>query len=635
MGEARETSMGKYNRFNGRIDHIEKSLKNPEKTIKLIERLDEIEVEIIQDRKNIADDEKLLQRIDSLRRMISIKEIQTDHKAMIKLFETSEPMTYAKVVKNPDDKVRLETLITERAPHILHEELESTYPIGTPDAENKKLEALPELLIIYMNLLVRLLPTFFGADPTNPGRLFIPNTGTPEGRLMVDLAMRAVYAYMKQVKSISESTSVIADSVVPRTPATIIARLATFGLTFATLQAISPFLFNFIDKFTTGSPLSLDAIKTIMTEAFKNAGYISAFLFWCNSNKNRIIDVGYRIFKETIGRGIPDEPEEHEEPDEGRPEEGPRPRPRPRTEFIGLMDRLSDSTAARQIESVTGRIPDFNYDFISALDRIAWFCRSACVKHTQMMGSAVTGIPRALTLLSKNCSRLVQSGRELLHKSATRYQSRADEVSQETYDSFSDMLIHLSELPEYSTLTRNHHFNRCMDILHLHNPNPHHINEARLTLHDARYHLENPAARYYTPPELSQTANMGSPVHHGILEDKDALRSDDILGPNGEILEKGDVLPADNASYSAPDSQGRLNPSDVFENAQAFQVPPAQSNRDYMDEDHSIGGRSRSRKRSVSKRTRRKGVAKKQKSNKNKRQSRRKVRRASSRKGRK
>ena len=47
------------------------------------------------------------------------------------------------------------------------------------------------------------------------------------------------------------------------------------------------------------------------------------------------------------------------------------------------------------------------------------------------------------------------------------------------------------------------------------------------------------------------------------------------------------------------------------------------------------GGRSRSRKRSVSKRTRRKGVAKKQKSKKNKRQSRRKVRRASSRKGRK
>lgn len=46
-------------------------------------------------------------------------------------------------------------------------------------------------------------------------------------------------------------------------------------------------------------------------------------------------------------------------------------------------------------------------------------------------------------------------------------------------------------------------------------------------------------------------------------------------------------------------------------------------------------GRSRSRKRSVSKRTRRKGVAKKQKSKKNKRQSRRKVRRASSRKGRK
>jgi hypothetical protein len=48
-----------------------------------------------------------------------------------------------------------------------------------------------------------------------------------------------------------------------------------------------------------------------------------------------------------------------------------------------------------------------------------------------------------------------------------------------------------------------------------------------------------------------------------------------------------------------------------------------------------LGGHSRSRKRSVSKRTRRKGVAKKQKSKKNKRQSRRKVRRASSHKSRK
>jgi len=44
-----------------------------------------------------------------------------------------------------------------------------------------------------------------------------------------------------------------------------------------------------------------------------------------------------------------------------------------------------------------------------------------------------------------------------------------------------------------------------------------------------------------------------------------------------------------------------------------------------------FGGRSRSRKRSVSKRTRRKGLAKKQNSNKNKLQSRRKVHRASSR----
>ena len=51
--------------------------------------------------------------------------------------------------------------------------------------------------------------------------------------------------------------------------------------------------------------------------------------------------------------------------------------------------------------------------------------------------------------------------------------------------------------------------------------------------------------------------------------------------------------------------------------------------------DDMAGGRSRSRKRSISKLTRRKGVAKKQKSKKNKRQSRRKSCRSSSRRSRK
>jgi hypothetical protein len=53
------------------------------------------------------------------------------------------------------------------------------------------------------------------------------------------------------------------------------------------------------------------------------------------------------------------------------------------------------------------------------------------------------------------------------------------------------------------------------------------------------------------------------------------------------------------------------------------------------ERDKSHGGKSRSRKRSVAKRTRRKGAAKKQKSKKNKRQSRRKSRRSSSRNSRK
>lgn len=67
----------------------------------------------------------------------------------------------------------------------------------------------------------------------------------------------------------------------------------------------------------------------------------------------------------------------------------------------------------------------------------------------------------------------------------------------------------------------------------------------------------------------------------------------------------------------------------------AFIFPPQSSTKPGAQPPGRLGGRSRSRKRSVSTRTRRKGVAKKQNSKKNKRQSRRKVHRASSRKGRK
>ena len=68
-----------------------------------------------------------------------------------------------------------------------------------------------------------------------------------------------------------------------------------------------------------------------------------------------------------------------------------------------------------------------------------------------------------------------------------------------------------------------------------------------------------------------------------------------------------------------------------------FARPPMRSHYpdSHFDDSEMGGGRSRSRKRSISKLTRRKGVAKKQKSKKNKRQSRRKSCRSSSRKDRK
>jgi hypothetical protein len=119
---------------------------------------------------------------------------------------------------------------------------------------------------------------------------------------------------------------------------------------------------------------------------------------------------------------------------------------------------------------------------------------------------------------------------------------------------------------------------------------------------------------------------------------------DRITDMLNEMIEQAEIA----ISNIQPDSSGRDSSmsdfdDDVVSGSGANLSPASAVGSSAVDSsavdssavDSRLGGRSRSRKHSVSKRTRRKGVAKKQKSKKNKRQSRRKVRRASSRKLRK
>jgi hypothetical protein len=128
--------------------------------------------------------------------------------------------------------------------------------------------------------------------------------------------------------------------------------------------------------------------------------------------------------------------------------------------------------------------------------------------------------------------------------------------------------------------------------------------------------------QFRSKQNLSQLQSSRDAVAARQLEDEEAAR-----------------LAADQPNaFPLPNAQGGFaqggNPGSFFSSGPDARSSPAFAQGGNLGGNLG-GGRSRSRKHSVSKRTRRKGVAKKQKSKKNKRQSRRKVRRASSRKLRK
>ena len=563
--------------------------------------------------------------LDNLERDTILKLIKREHNYILTLFQDAQPMTHEKLT--PADKHSLQQLILRFAPEILDEELNLRYPSANPSSKFKKAEKLAELLSIYMNLLERLLPTFFGASHNDRTSLFIPDTQAQEGALMVDLAMRAVYQYMVQIKTIGQSASAIADRVVPRTPADIFTKLATFGLTVATLKAISPMLFQLINALATGAGLSVDDIRLIMTEAFRNAGYISAFLLWCNQNRKQITGLSWKIFSNTLGRGMPEAP--------GAPP----------NDFKTLFDNLSDITMEAHRTSVTGRRPAFQLDPLRGLECVAYLVRSICYTQADMLATAVSRVPRGLQYLSKQCSRLAQRGLQAVSSYAVGFEATAGTVSPDTYKSFSYLLSQLAETDaKYASLRDNADFRRCMELMQLNNPNPHSLNAARLQASVAQHHQQ-----FGGPLDARLRTESAAASGGDSFQDPETVSSPLISAGQMEYnphaaggfgASTGEMLPPNNATFASETSEGLQHSDIVRKDLLGYlntTTKPADDSMDLDPDDSSgsRGGRSRSRKRSVSKRTRRKATTKKQKSKKNKRQSRRKVRRASSRKDRK
>ena len=622
-----------------------------------------------------------LTELDRLERDTILEQIKKEDKAILHLFQSAQPMTHESL--RPEDKRSLQQLILDIAPDILNEELNLMYR-RDPEFELKKAAKLAELLSIYMNLLERLLPTFFGAVPAGePNRLFIPNTTrnaqgefvNREEALMVDLAMRAVYQYMVQIKSIGRSASAIADVVVPRTAEDIPTMLATFGLTIATLKAISPMLFQLINAVATGGGLTVSDIRSIMTDAFLNAGYISAFLLWCNQNKEQITELAWKIFSKTLGRGMPEVP------------------PPPPNDFKTLFSDLSKTTAAARIVKLTGRRPVFEFDLSTGLDCVVYFTRVACVKQADLAASAFRQVPRGLQYLSNTCSRLAQRVVQAGSSYAVGLEATAGTVSPDTYNSFSDLLLKLAGNAEYATLHANADFIRCMQLMQLNNPNPYSLNATRLQAFAAYDRMPSHGALIFDEKLVPNTtrADIGdSCPSPSTLEDGPVQRDPYIDPTTGMVSDGSPAPPRWSAAFGSDGDEGRKT-SIQYDRLREMQLAAAQKQQEATGSGFgsgsgsafgrsrasgglggfggfggfgsgpasgpasgsgpassgsgsgsgsgfgsgfglgSRGGRSRSRKRSVSKRTRRKGLAKKQKSNKNKLQSRRKVHRASSR----
>jgi hypothetical protein len=323
-----------------------------------------------------------------------------------------------------------------------------------------------------------------------------------------------------------------------------------------------------------------------------------------------------------------------------------------------LFDELSEHYMREDVTDIIG-FPPADIDSVrNRLNQILYHIGYRSVAGLQSTGGIVSA---ARSFPGELCKRVMSTGSAIktwLCDNGMRLLERYKFIPQGTEEGLFESI--LQELDRKEGLLENPHIDAFV-IAYLKHNQPTTVFHPSVKYHTARGDLEykpllSPHDESSLGVQASQTSHyaddmedVGPPDGSGTLAEPGGIRTDpNMSSSNGGKLRqfRGDMQSQkllddrlQQAARAAEEEEARR----LAAGAQGAAAAPASarggdpllSSIGANLSGRRSGGRSRSRKSSVSKRTRRKGLDKKQKSNKNKRQSRRKVRRASSRKGRK
>jgi hypothetical protein len=296
-----------------------------------------------------------------------------------------------------------------------------------------------------------------------------------------------------------------------------------------------------------------------------------------------------------------------------------------------LFEQLSEYYSRRDVTDIIG-FPPADVDSVrNKLSQLLYQLGDRSLRSLQSTGSIVSKALRFPGELCESVMSTVSAIDRWWCDKGTQLVDRYQFIPQGTEEGLFEALLHLLSVMN---------LNEDPDIIEFVSAFIKFNQPTTVFLQSVKYHMAQDVLKYRAlvpPGNLSDSVDaQASDGSQTALEEvgREQGGSDNSADP-WHIYAKRNMPSSDAAGLA--DLRTRLQPTIIEANRIQEDARKTEQERRLAANqgDSAQGGRSRSRKRSVSKRTRRKGVAKKQKSKKNKRQSRRKVRRTSSRKGRK
>jgi hypothetical protein len=507
--------------------------------------------------------------------------IENAHKVLL-AWDQMSPTTYSTLTQT--SKTTLEELLKRHLPLKLAEIITDKYK-NVPDTLRKVyVEKCVGAIIGHALYYARIMfANYFGLKAD--GEIDINLDDHSDATLLeYDLVLTAVTDLTLNTRSFQESLSRITDVVVKRPVETAVKiALAPFALMVA--SELAPLYSKLLETAAGKSPPLVEIAAMISEYAFDNK--LSAFyaaVYFVYANYDSII--------ETVAGEAPAD------------------------DIRGLIHDLSKRFESESHEQITGVRPEQISDLWGVASYLAWRIKSACFSQAKLAVEGVQSVFAVAANVPTYCKKFISSAQSALGDTARALEVRDSDgdVTDVTKGVFHDKIEELLKTPEFLLLAENPSVNKHKNNLSRGDPRKFIPFQIRLEHHVAQHLLSS---------KLSELSAYRPPSPGGSLEAHRDTQPDD------ESLD-------DELHRVMRDQQDLLGPVVIegWHGEVMGQRAMDQGNGDGDSAEFS-GGRSRSRKRSASKRTRRKGIAKKQKSKKNKRQSRRKSRHSSSRKGRK